>query len=75
MDHTIEIQKLYSELSAMENALKDFVKRVSLPHRCGTDSHSKVAHYTAGVTDRLLGVADLVAPWESYEEWRAERAA
>ena len=26
MDRTIKIQQLYSELSAMENALKDFVK-------------------------------------------------
>jgi hypothetical protein len=30
--------------------------RISLPHRCGTDNHSKVAHYQAGVTDRLWHV-------------------
>jgi hypothetical protein len=29
----------------------------------------------AGVTDRLWSVKDLVTLWESYEQWRAERAA
>jgi hypothetical protein len=48
--------------------------RLSLPHRCGTDTHSKVAHYPAGITDRLWDVNDVVALWES-SEWRAERAA
>jgi hypothetical protein len=43
-------------------------------HRCGTDNHSKVAHYP-GVTDRLWDVNDLVALWEPYEQRRAERAA
>jgi hypothetical protein len=28
----------------------------------------------AGVTDRLRSVEDLVAPWEAYEQRRAERA-
>jgi hypothetical protein len=32
MDRTIKIQQLYSELSAMENALKDFVKPRSANH-------------------------------------------
>jgi hypothetical protein len=32
MDRTIKIQQLYSELSAMENALKDFVKPRSASH-------------------------------------------
>jgi len=29
----------------------------------------------AGVTDRLWGVEDLVALWETYEQRRAKRAA
>jgi hypothetical protein len=32
MDSTFKIQQLYSELSAMENALKDFVKPRSANH-------------------------------------------